>query len=44
MTTSLSIENATDEDPPFIQAQGSYDPWIGNPLGRTFEIGLRKEF
>jgi hypothetical protein len=44
MTLNLSVENITDEDPPFVQAQGSYDPWIGNGLGRTFEIGFRKEF
>jgi iron complex outermembrane recepter protein len=43
-TLSLSIENLTDEDPPFTQQQYSYDPFIGNPLGRTYEIGLRKQF
>jgi hypothetical protein len=24
--------------------QYSYDPFIGNPLGRTFEVGIRKTF
>lgn len=43
-TLSLSIENLTDEDPPFTVQQYSYDPFIGNPLGRTYEIGLRKQF
>ena len=41
---SLSVENLTDEDPPFTVQQYSYDPFIGNPLGRTYEIGLRKTF
>lgn len=43
-TLSFSIENLTDEDPPFTQQQYSYDPSIGNALGRTYEIGLRKTF
>jgi iron complex outermembrane receptor protein len=44
MTLSLSVENFTDQDPPFVPQQYNFDPWIGNALGRTFEIGLRKEF
>ena len=44
LTMSLSVENITDEEPPFTQQQYSYDPFIGNALGRTFEIGLRKTF
>ena len=43
-TLSLSVENLTDEDPPFTQLQYSYDPFIGNPLGRTYKVGLRKTF
>ncbi|MEY4783707.1 MAG: hypothetical protein RIR41_1642 [Pseudomonadota bacterium] len=41
---SLSVENLTDEDPPFTVQQYSYDPFIGNALGRTYEIGIRKTF
>ena len=41
---SFSVENLMDEDPPFTVQQYSYDPFIGNPLGRTYEIGLRKTF
>ncbi len=44
LTLSLSVENLTDEDPPFVQTVLSYDPFIGNPQGRTYEIGLRKRF
>ncbi len=43
-TLSFSVENLTDEDPPFTVQQYSYDPFIGNPLGRTYEIGIRKQF
>lgn len=41
---SLSIDNVLDEDPPFTQQQYSYDPFIGNALGRTYKIGVRKTF
>ena len=41
---SLSVENLTDEDPPFTVQQYSYVPFIGNALGRTYEIGIRKTF
>ena len=44
LVLSLSVENMTDEEPPFTQQQYSYDPFIGNALGRTFEVGLRKTF
>ncbi|MEZ5939060.1 MAG: TonB-dependent receptor [Hyphomonadaceae bacterium] len=44
MTVRLSIENLTDEDPPFTVQQYSYDPFIGNALGRTIEVGFRKTF
>jgi iron complex outermembrane recepter protein len=41
---SFAIDNLTDEDPPFVQQQYSYDPTIGNAFGRTFKVGVRKEF
>lgn len=43
-TLLLSIENVTDEDPAFARLDLSYDPFTGNPLGRTFKIGLKKKF
>jgi iron complex outermembrane receptor protein len=43
-TATLAIDNVTDEEPPFTQQQYSYDPFIGNALGRTIKIGIRKEF
>lgn len=41
-TLSASIVNLLDEDPPESLQELGYDPRIGSPLGRTFEIGLRK--
>jgi iron complex outermembrane receptor protein len=43
-TLLLSVENFTDEDPAFARLDLSYDPFTGNPLGRTVKIGLRKRF
>ena len=41
---SLSIINITDEDPPESRLELSYDPYIGDPLGRTWQILIRKTF
>ncbi len=41
---SLSIVNVLDEDPSDARHALSYDPYYGDPLGRTFEIGFRKTF
>lgn len=43
-TITASIANISDEDPPASRQEFGYDPRIGNPLGRTFEIGIRKTF
>ena len=43
-TLSASIVNIADDDPPEARQEMGYDPRIGSPLGRTFEIGLRKTF
>lgn len=43
-TMTASVVNFTDEDPPQSRQELGYDPRIGNPLGRTFELGLRKTF
>ncbi len=43
-TISASIVNITDEDPPASRQELGYDPRIGDPLGRTFEFGIRKRF
>lgn len=41
---SVSMVNFTDEDTPRSRQEIGYDPRIGNPLGRTFELGMRKTF
>jgi hypothetical protein len=43
-TISASVVNIADDDPPEARQEMGYDPRIGSPLGRTFEIGLRKTF
>jgi len=43
-TVSLSIVNLLDEDPPEVRHEINYDPYIGDPLGRTFELGIKKSF
>jgi iron complex outermembrane recepter protein len=41
---SASLVNITDRDPPASRQELGYDPRIGNPLGRTFELTLRRQF
>lgn len=41
---SLAIVNVLDEDPPEARHALGYDPYIGDPLGRTFKLGIRKSF
>lgn len=41
---SASIVNILDEDPPEAREELGYDPRMGSPLKRQFEIGFRREF
>jgi len=43
-TVSAAVFNLTDRDPPFVRLDLSYDPFIGNPLGRYFKVALTKKF
>jgi iron complex outermembrane receptor protein len=43
-TFNASILNLADKDPPFARLPYGYDPFTGNPLGRSFEVGVRKRF
>lgn len=43
-TLSASLENIADSMPPESRQEMGYDPRIGNPLGRTFQVGLTKRF
>jgi len=44
VTIVASVENIADSDPAFARLDLSYDPFTGNPLGRTFKIGIKKKF
>ena len=43
VTTQLQfgVDNFTNNDPPASRLELSYDPFIGNPLGRVFRFGIR---
>ena len=41
---TFSIQNIFNTDPPDAPSNYNYDYTTGNPLGRVFEIGLRKRF
>ena len=43
-TISAGIQNILDTDPPFVQSMYNYDYTNGNPLGRTFKIGVKQRF
>ena len=44
LALTATVANIFDRDPPRAQEELGYDPWMGNPLGRTFEIGVKKSF
>ena len=39
-----SVENIFDEDPPVTRQVLGYDPFVGNPLGRVFRLGIKAGF
>jgi len=41
---TATVQNITDEDPPQSRQELGYDPRMGSPLGRTFELGVKKTF
>lgn len=43
-TLSAAVFNLTDRDPPLVRLDLSYDPFIGNPLGRYFKVAMTKRF
>jgi iron complex outermembrane receptor protein len=44
LALTATVANMFDRDPPPAQEEFGYDPWTGNPLGRTIEIGVKKSF
>jgi iron complex outermembrane recepter protein len=43
-TVTATVFNIFDKDPSGARLELSYDPFIGNPLGRTYKIGVKKTF
>jgi len=43
-TITASVFNLFDRDPSAARLEVTYDPFIGNPYGRTFKVGVRKKF
>ncbi len=43
-TFNLTVENVLDRDPPFARLELNYDPFTGDPIGRTFKFGIKKKF
>lgn len=41
---TASILNAFDQDPSEARLELSYDPFIGNPVGRSLRVEMRKRF
>ena len=41
---TASAFNVFDRDPSGARLELSYDPFIGNPYGRTYKLGFRKRF
>jgi iron complex outermembrane recepter protein len=41
---TAGVENIFDTDPPQARLEYSYDPFIGNALGRTFRLGSKIRF
>ena len=44
LALTATVANLFDRDPPPAQEEFGYDPWTGNPLGRTIEFGVKKAF
>jgi iron complex outermembrane recepter protein len=44
LTLAFDMQNVTDEDPPFVNLSGGYDPQSSNPIGSLVAISLRKRW
>ena len=38
---TLGVKNVTDEDPPFVNTDGAFDPFVHDPRGRLFYFRYR---
>jgi iron complex outermembrane receptor protein len=43
-TVTAAITNLFDEDPSYARLDLGYDPFTGDPLGRTYKLGIKKRF
>jgi iron complex outermembrane receptor protein len=43
-TLVVAVENIFDQDPSFARLDLNYDPFTGDPLGRTVKVSLTKRF
>ncbi|WP_240621516.1 TonB-dependent receptor [Caulobacter zeae] len=43
-TATVAITNLFDQDPSYARLDLGYDPFTGDPLGRTYKFSLRKKF
>ena len=43
-TVTAAITNLFDKDPSYARLDLGYDPFTGEPLGRTYKVGIRKKF
>lgn len=43
-TATIAVTNLFDKDPSYARLDLGYDPFTGDPLGRTYKFGLRKKF
>ena len=43
-TATVAITNLFDQDPSYARLDLGYDPFTGDPLGRTYKLSLRKKF
>jgi iron complex outermembrane receptor protein len=42
LSIALDAQNITDEEPPFVNLSGGYDPQSASPIGRVFALSVRK--
>jgi iron complex outermembrane receptor protein len=42
LSVALDVQNVADEDPPFVNISGGYDPQSTSPVGRLFAVSVRK--
>jgi iron complex outermembrane recepter protein len=44
LSMAIDVQNVADEDPPFVNIAGGYDPQSASPLGRLVAVSLRKSW